>query len=168
MEKLISVPEERIGFIIGKHGRVKKQIEKTGNVTLKIEDLRIIISGKSLDVLKAYDVVRAMVLGFPKKEAFELFSNNMQLIVYELKEVIPDSQMKRVCGRIIGEKGKSKLKLQEMLNVNLLIKRERIGAIGKPMKLQILKEALDKLIRGASHASVYKHFDRRLLSTEIK
>ena len=167
MEKIVSVPDKRIGLVLGKEGNVKKNIEKTLGVALTVLEGTVKITGEdSLAVMKASEVVRAIGFGFPKEEAFDLFRDESQMMVFDLSEAVPESQLRRVCGRIIGEKGKTKKLLEKKLELHILVTGDRVAGIGDPLRLQVLREVLEKLVRGATHASAYKHLDRKLAAVE--
>lgn len=166
MEEIISISENRIGNLVGKGGSVKKLIEKRANVKLIINDCMVTIIGESLNILKTKDVIRAIGFGFPKDHAFELLDDNSQLTIFDIDAVVPESQRKRLLGRIIGERGRVKTFLEDKLQLRLLITSEKVGAIGGSMKSQILREVLEKLLKGATHANVYKYLERRLASLE--
>ncbi|MBR9689801.1 MAG: RNA-processing protein [Candidatus Altiarchaeota archaeon] len=166
MEHVVSIPDERIGRVVGKNGEVKKSIEKQGRVKLKIEDGTVTITGESLDILNAKDVVKAIGLGFTKDYAFELFNDNLQLIVFDVAEAIPEAHMSRLMGRIIGEHGKVKTHIEIKLQTKILVTDTEVAGIGSPSRLQVLREVLERLLGGATHANVYKHIDRRLASLD--
>jgi ribosomal RNA assembly protein len=166
MEQIVCIPEERTGLVVGRGGKTKKELEKAGKVRLKIEEGSVTVKGDSLRVMKAAEVVKAFGLGFSKAKAFDLLRDDQQLVVFNLGGVVPESQFKRLCGRIIGEHGKVRLRLEKQLNVGIRVLDDRVAAIGAPAKLQILREVLDRLLTGATHASAYKHLDRRLASLD--
>ena len=166
MEKIISVPDERVGFVVGKEGQVKKNIETTLHVRLEISEGTVKITGESLDVMKAVDIVKAIGLGFPKEEAFDLFRDEIQMMVLDLTDAVSESQLRRVCGRIIGERGKTKSLLEKKLRSHIIVTGDEVAAIGSASRLQIFREVIEKIVRGASHASAYKHLDRKLAMVE--
>ncbi len=166
VEEIISIPENRIGNLVGKGGSVKKAIEKQANVKLIIKDGVVTILGESLNILKTKDVIKAIGFGFPKDQAFELLEENTQITIFDIDAAVPESQRKRIFGRIIGERGRVKTFLENKLQLRILITSEKVGAIGDPMRSQILREVLEKLLKGATHANVYKYLERRLASVE--
>lgn len=166
MEQIVSIPEERVGLLVGKLGKTKKELERAGKVKLKVGEASVQVRGESLDVMKAVEVVKAIGLGFSKAKAFDLLRDDHQLTVFNLGEVVPESQLKRVCGRIIGEQGKVRLRLEKKLGVSIRVLEDRVAAIGTPPRLRVLREVLDRLLGGATHASAYKHLDRRLASLD--
>ena len=166
MDDVFSVSDERIGALIGKGGETKKKIEGACNVKLKIQDGVVFVEGESLDIIRAGNIIRAIDFGFSPDIALYLENPNIQLAIYNLEEIIRHSQIKRVMARIIGERGKSKIFLEQKLELDILIKDGKVGAIGDPMRLDILREAVERFATGATHTSVYKHVERRLALLE--
>jgi ribosomal RNA assembly protein len=166
LEQIVTIPEKRMGFVVGKEGNVKKDIEKYGNVKIKAENSSLTLIGESLNIMKASEVIKAIGIGFAKEQAFELFQEKNQLFTFDIGKLIPETQSERVIGRIIGESGKVKVYLEEKLELKIFISNEIAAAIGDAMRAQVFREVLEKLMKGATHASVYKHIDRRLAQLE--
>ena len=77
-EKLIRIPIERIGVIIGKSGNTKRRIEKKCNVDLNIdsETGEVIITSDKIDgnisPFKAVEIVSAIGRGFSPENSLRL------------------------------------------------------------------------------------------------
>ncbi len=166
MEMIVKFPEERKGVLIGKKGEMKRIIEKMGGVRIDVGDAGITVRGEdSLKVMKAAEVIKAIGFGFNPYDAFELFRDDLMLAIYDVENALPNSsQLERQMGRIIGEGGKTKRFFEKTLGVNIMVSKKQVGAIGEPERLEILREALEKLIHGAPHSGVYRYVERRLAS----
>ena len=79
-EKLIRIPTDRIGALIGKSGNTKKLIEKKCSVSLDIdsEGGEVMITTKKLtediEPFKAVEIVSAIGRGFSPENAMRLLS----------------------------------------------------------------------------------------------
>ena len=110
-EKLIRIPTDRIGALIGKSGNTKKLIEKKCLVNLDIdsEGGEVMITTKTLtsdiEPFKAVEIVSAIGRGFSPENAMRLLSGENSLHIIDLREFTGKSpeQIERVKGRIIGE-----------------------------------------------------------------
>ncbi len=77
-EKVILIPLDRVGALIGKSGKVKLKIEKICSVTITIEsktgEVTIRGTGKIEDMLpfKAEEIVMAIGRGFSPEKAMRL------------------------------------------------------------------------------------------------
>ena len=123
-EKLIRIPEDRIGVLIGKSGNTKSEIEKKCLVSLKIDsdsgEIYIRGSGDIADIqpFKAMEIITAIGRGFSPEKAMLLLVGDNILHVMNLQEFVGKStdQMERIKGRIIGEKGKTRTNVENLTN----------------------------------------------------
>ena len=123
-EKLIRIPTDRIGALIGKSGNTKKLIEKKCLVNLDIdsEGGEVMITTKTLtsdiEPFKAVEIVSAIGRGFSPENAMRLLSGENSLHIIDLREFTGKSpeQIERVKGRIIGEGGKARLNIENLTN----------------------------------------------------
>ncbi|MCE4613834.1 MAG: KH domain-containing protein [Desulfurococcales archaeon] len=171
----VRVPPERIGTIIGEKGRVKREImEKTGaRVTVDTENGMVLIEPGSGDtppimLMKAADIVRAIALGFAPEKAFRLLDEDQILVVVDLKQHVGDSQnhLKRVKARIIGEKGRARRTLEEMTGTDIVVGDYHVAIIGDYERAMAAKQAIEMLVEGRMHSTVYRHLER--VMREIK
>ena len=160
----IDIPEKHVGLLIGKGGSTKKLIERTGNVKIEIEECLVTIIGDDgLNVMKATEVVKAIGAGLPFKSAFDLFKEGYQLVVYDLEPVVTNrAALDRQKARIIGEKGKAKKFFEDALGLKIFITESDVIAIGASDRLKIFREALERLVHGASHSGVYRYVETHL------
>ncbi len=163
------VPIDRIGVLIGHDGRVKEEIMKRTktNITIDSTTGTVIIepaspSTTALDLMKAREVVRAIAYGFSPERAFRLFDEDQVLIILDLKQYIGDkpNHLQRVLGRIIGEGGKARRILEEMTGTYISIYDTYIAIIGDYESANIAKNAVELLIEGRRHSTVYRYIER--------
>lgn len=166
---VVPVPQERIGVIIGKGGATRKQIEKLCNVKLWVDSANneVIIMPRDekttiSDMMKARDVLRAIALGFSPEAALSLADEMVILECIDLGEVARNkADLKRIKGRIIGEEGKAKKMIEEMSGAKLVIGEKHVGIIGDYEQVRIAREAVEMLIRGRQHKTVYDFLRRQ-------
>ncbi|WP_422398135.1 KH domain-containing protein [Sulfolobus tengchongensis] len=149
---------------------VKKVIEKLEELTdtkisydERTKTFNVIPKGQNqYEALKAVSVIRAIGLGFDAEIAFKLLSDEYILDVIDLKGIIGNNPevMRRVKGRIIGENGKTKKILQEYTGVYISIYEHYIGILGPYDQVQIARKAIELLIDGKEHSTVYKFIDK--------
>lgn len=161
----INIPEEHLGLLIGVRGSTRKLIERTGNVKIKIDGCLVsVIGNNGLNVMKATEVVKAIGEGLPFRSAFELFKEDYQLVVYDLESIVTNrAALDRQKARIIGEKGKAKKFFEDTLALKIYITEGKVIAIGPSDRLKIFREALERLMHGASHSGVYRYVENRLI-----
>ncbi len=169
------IPLDRIGVLIGHEGRVKKELMKRTRTRISIDSDNgvAVIEPESPDVppinlLKARDFIRAIAYGFPPEKALRLLDEDQILIVIDLKQYVGPhpNHMARIKGRIIGEKGKARKNIEEMTGTYISIHDTYVAIIGDYESATAAREAIEMLIQGRQHSTVYKYLDR--IMTRIK
>ncbi|WP_460126195.1 KH domain-containing protein [Stetteria hydrogenophila] len=165
----VKVPPERLGAVIGTEGRVKRELmERTGTViTVDTENGVVIIEAESdrvspYNVVKAAEVVKAIAYGFPPEKAMRLLDEDQILVVVDLKQLVGDSpnHLKRVKGRIIGEGGRAKRTIEQMTGTDIVVGDYHVAIIGDYERAMAARQAVEMLIEGRMHSTVYRHLDR--------
>ena len=166
-EKLIRIPEDRIGVLIGKSGQIKSKIEKTCSVKLEInsESGEIMISGigkiDDIKPFKAMEIVMAIGRGFSPQNAMRLLKEENALNVIDLREFVGKSpaQIERIKGRIIGEGGKARTNMENLSGTNISVYGRTVSIIGSPTQLKLAVNAISSLSGGSMHGSVYSKLE---------
>ncbi len=165
--EILKIPRERVGVLIGKKGSVKKTIEKELGVKLEIdEDGTVTIYGTDkqkdpLAVWKAKDIVRAIGRGFNPEIALKLVSDEYVLEVIDIEDYAgSEKSLRRLKGRVIGKEGKSRRYIEELTESNVSVYGKTVSIVGEHDSVQIAKEAVEMLLRGASHAKTFKFLER--------
>ncbi len=164
----IRVPAERVGVIVGRNGRVRRRIEQLTNAKIEVSsDGVVTITGsESSDdpvlLWKARDMIRAMARGFSPKRALSLIDDDMRLIVISLRDVVGTSpnQQKRVAGRVIGERGRTRRLIEEATETMISVYGRTISLIGASPGIDYAQRAVMMLVEGAPHGAVYSRLER--------
>ncbi len=163
MEYKIGIEPDRLGVLIGKKGEIKKKIEESTNTKLIVDSKSgiVTIEGENLtDLMTAQNIIKAINYGFSPEKAFKLLDPdyNLHIIdVYNFMKKRDENNLRRILGRIIGEKGKTRRILEETTNTYISIYRHYVAAIGLFDDILILDEAIRKLIKGLPHRVVYEY-----------
>jgi ribosomal RNA assembly protein len=167
----IKIPKERVGVLIGPEGRTKKNIEEKLSVELQIDseagDVTIMMAEKAADpsmLFKAKDVVTALGRGFSPEHAFRLIRDEEAILdIIDLRTVFGKSEadIKRVKGRIIGMNGKTRRIIEELTDTNVAIFGHTVAMIGTVEQVQAAREAIEMLVRGSMHSTVYRFLHRK-------
>lgn len=157
--EVIKIPEERVKVLIGKEGKAKKMIEEKCKVELTVNsEGDVQISGDSMDVFFARDIVKAIGRGFEPRVALRLLESDYGLYIISLKEVAnTDKAIARLKGRVIGEKGKIKTQIEESADAKVCLYGSTIGIIAKIDTMEYAKEAVNMLLGGAKHTTVLSY-----------
>ena len=162
-EKLIRIPTDRIGALIGKSGQIKSKIEKKCSVKLEIDsetgETLIRGTGKIEDIqpFKAMEIVSAIGRGFSPENAMRLLKGENTLHVIDLREFVGKSptQIERVKGRIIGESGKARINMEHLSGSYISVYGRTVSIIGSPSQLKLAVNAIASLSSGSMHGTVY-------------
>ena len=165
------LPLDRIGVLIGHDGHVKEEIMKRTNTRITIDSKTgtVIIepaspSTTALQLMKARDIVRAIAYGFSPERAFRLLDEDQILIIIDLRQYVGDrpNHLQRVKGRIIGEEGKARRTMEEVTGTYISIYRDYVAIIGDYESANIAKEAIEMLVQGRQHSTVYRFLEREM------
>jgi ribosomal RNA assembly protein len=168
--QIVRIPQERVGILVGEKGRDKRRIEKLSGAKFTI-DTEGEVTIKSADPVKewrAREIVTAVGRGFSPDRALLLADDDYYLKVIDLRGEFPDKDMERVRGRIIGEKGRTRKIIEDCADVHLCVYGHTVAILGMVDEVHLAARAVDKLMEGAMHSTVYKLLEagRRQLKME--
>jgi ribosomal RNA assembly protein len=164
-QHLIKVPEDRIGVLIGKNGKVKREIEDKCKVQIEIDSQNgdAVISSASatlseMQPFKAIEIISAISRGFSPQRAYRLFDDEeLMLQIIDLKDYTGKSinAMDRIKGRIIGQSGKSRKTIEELSGVYMSVAGHSVALIGKYEEVRLANDAVTMILKGSTHKTVY-------------
>ncbi|MEM2918337.1 MAG: KH domain-containing protein [Candidatus Altiarchaeota archaeon] len=159
----IKIPEERVGILLGENGSIKREIERKTRTKIKVDNCEVSIEGQPMDEWIAKDIVKAIARGFSPEKALKLLDENYSFEIIRLKDFAnTEKELIRKKARVIGEHGKAREKIEESTDTYISIYGKTISIIGRYEDVEIAKEAIIKLLNGASHRSVYKFLEKKL------
>src|SRR3989344_7259721 len=162
----LKVPKSRSAVIIGKEGSVKKEIEEGTKTNLKIDSNEgdIFITGEDgLGIYSAREIIRAIARGFNPEVARNLLKPDYVFEIVDVSEYVGKSKeaMLRLKGRVIGKEGKTRHLIEELAECNISVFGKTISIIGTAESAANARRAIESLLRGSTHANVYKWLERR-------
>jgi ribosomal RNA assembly protein len=174
--KYVKIPLERIPILIGNHGQTKNLLlEKSGinfnidskNGEISINDFKV---ENPLDVIKLENVVLAIGRGFSPEHAMILLNNDYDLYIFDIHDYVgkKENHVRRLKSRIIGRNGKTKRVLEELTESYISIYGHTVSVISNFLIMDIVKKALDLLLSGSKHATVYRYLERTMKKLRIE
>jgi len=167
----VRIPKERVGVLIGPNGETKKALERMLSVNLEVESdtggVTIFLKEGAEDpssLLRAKDVVTAIGRGFSPEHAFKLIQDESTVLdIIDLRTIFgrSESDIRRIKGRIIGMEGKTRRTIEELTDTHISIYGHTVGIIGNIENVQVAREAVQMLIEGRQHATVYGFLHRK-------
>ncbi|MBS3781576.1 MAG: RNA-processing protein [Candidatus Thermoplasmatota archaeon] len=172
----IKIPKNRIGVLIGKDGKVKEKIEEESGAKLDIDsnsgqvDIDVRDIEDPILSLKVEDVVKAIGRGFNPEKAMEILNDNTDLDIIDIRDWVGKSSnaVRRMRGRLIGRDGRTRELIEELSETYVSIKGNTVGVIGQPFKLQIARRAIEMILEGKEHTTVYKYLEGKREDIKIR
>lgn len=160
----IKIPKERIPVLIGKKGCTRKKIERRTNTKLIIDSKEGNVTIKSEDSFAAYNtrlIVQAVGRGFNPDIALRLTNEDYILQFIEITDFTGKSKKKlhRLKSRIIGTKGKAWKTIERLTGCNISVYGKTIGIIGIVEEVELARQAIEDLLKGAPHGNIYKFLE---------
>jgi ribosomal RNA assembly protein len=164
----VRIPLDRIGVVVGKQGRAKRDIEEKCKVKLNVNsstgDVALSMTGPVEDSLPliASNIVDAIAKGFSPPRAMKLLDEETELNVIDLREYAGKSKksLDRVKGRIIGMEGKSRRLIEQLTGSYVSVSGHTAALIGDPAGVRRAAEAVRGLAAGRTHKAVYTELQR--------
>ncbi|MDR0372422.1 MAG: KH domain-containing protein [Nitrososphaerota archaeon] len=175
LDSFVRIPKERVGILIGPEGKTKQYIEDKLCVKLDVDtdgSITLTLLEKAPDpsvLLKAKDVVTAIGRGFTPETACRLIRNEDDIYdMVDLRLIFGrnESDIKRIKGRIIGTDGKTRKLIEELSEADVVVYGHTIGIIGSFEQADTARNAVQMIIDGCQHQTVYKYLQRK--RTEMK
>ena len=150
---------------------MKRHIEKKLSVKLEVESdsggVNVVLNDKVTDpslLFRAKDVVTAIGRGFAPEHALRLIRDEDTIFdMLDLRDTFgrKESDIKRVKGRIIGMNGKTRRLIEELTDADVVVYGHTVGIIGTFEQANIARNAVQMLIDGSQHHTVYRFLQRK-------
>jgi ribosomal RNA assembly protein len=168
--RYVRIPKERVGVLIGKDGETKKEIERISHMILEIDSEEGDVSFNELTAkdplvpLKVVDIIRAIGRGFSPEHAFRLFAEDTELYIFDIYDYVSkkESHLMRVKARVIGRNGKTKRVIEGLTGGILSVYGHTVAVIADFESMDIAKKAIDMLLSGSEHPTVYRFLEREM------
>ena len=173
----LKIPQNRVGALIGSNGEVKKSIEKLTGTILDIDsdDGTVYITPREdmedpLGVWNANHIVKAIARGFNPEVAKKLIHDDIYLEIMKLPLYIGKSKkaLARYKGRIIGKNGKTRELITELAEVDMAVYGKTVSLIGEMDNVMVAKEAVEMLLNGSRHKTVYAFLENKKETLKLK
>ncbi len=168
------IPQERIGVLIGPKGETKRRLEADTGIQLIVdsESGEVTIDESAAKdafmVVKARDIVIAIGRGFSEERAWRLLDENTYFVVLDIKDYTrTPARQRQVKSRLIGTRGKTRRIIEDLTGADLSVYGHTVAIIADDLQLPIAQEAVEMLLRGSEHATVYRFLERKRAGLRI-
>jgi ribosomal RNA assembly protein len=164
----VRVPTERVGVLIGPGGETKARLQELTGVVLQIDsatgDVTVDESRASdpTQAMKVRDIVTAIGRGFSEERAFRLLQEDVYLEVLDVKDFAHSrNRISEIRARLIGTRGKTRRIVEALAEVEMSVYGHTVALIGEVFHVAIGKEAVEMIMRGSEHHTVYSFLERK-------
>ncbi len=172
--KAVRIPQERVGVLIGRDGATKAYIERRAKVRLIVDkEGEVTVDESKMEdpvmQLKIVDVIKAIGRGFSPHHAYRLFDDDEYLEIIDIDAYVgkKGEHLMRVRARLIGSGGKTRHLIEDLTGANMSVYGDTVGLIGNSVQLPIARNAVDMLLRGSEHSTVYRYLERSRAGLKI-
>jgi len=161
MMDFIAIPEERMR-VLKRNKKLVEKLEKLSGIKVKLNE-EIRIEGEDpITLMRTKLVIKAFGRGFDLDVALNLLDESYYLEIIQIKDFSGKSRSRLVTlrGRVIGTGGKTKRIIERYANVKISIYGKTISIIGKWENVKIAKEAIEMLLSGSLHSTVYRFLEK--------
>lgn len=157
------IPEDRVGVLIGPGGRTKQAIAAATATDIEVDadEGEVRLAGPDTDpisVLKARDIVLAIGRGFSPERATRLLREDTFLAVLDIKLATghhEKSALRRIRSRVIGTRGRARTRLEQLSGCSVSVYGSTVALIGKEEQLDRATRAIELLMKGSEHSTVF-------------
>lgn len=154
MIDFVKIPEERLKLLKA-DPRIQKKLKDLCDCEFRyLEDVEI-ESEDPLKIFRTKEVVKAFGRGFDIDNALALLDENYYLQIIEIESKSKD-RITVLKGRVIGREGGTKKIIEKISEAKISIYGKTISIIGQWNEVQIAKEAVDLILSGSKHSTVYR------------
>lgn len=161
MIDFVKIPEERTK-LLKKEKKFLEDLQKFTDSKIKINDEVQIEVEDPLKLLRIKEVIKAFGRGFLPKDAMDLLDENYYLLTIDVKSYAGKSRerLRTLKGRVIGTSGKTKRVIESLTNTKLAIYGKTISIIGLWENVEKARKAIEMLLEGKMHSTVYKFLEK--------
>ena len=171
----LKIPKERIAVLIGKEGAIKQELEEQtkSSIFVDSEEGDVKLQGSdSVLLFQLRDVVKAVGRGFNPEIAMRLFKQDYILEIITLTDFVKaKNHLLRIKGRVIGKNGRARETIEELTDTSISVYGKTIAIVGFCDNVAVSKRAIESLLSGSPHSSVFKVLEKqrreRVLSQKI-
>jgi ribosomal RNA assembly protein len=113
--------------------------------------------------MKVTDLVRAVGRGFSPERALRLLDDDEYFEVIDIRDYVgkKTSHVVRIRARVIGTDGKTRRLIEDLTGAFVSVYGSSVSIIGNSIQMPVARTAVDMLLRGSEHSTVYKYIERQ-------
>ncbi len=168
----IKIPRERIAVLIGQDGTVKEELEAQAKAVINVDSKEGDVRMRGFDSVLLFqlkDVIKAVGRGFNPEIAMRLFKQDYILEIITITDFVKTkNHVIRLKGRIIGKNGKARETIEQLTDTSISVYGKTIGVVGFCDRVAVAKRALESLLMGSPHSSIFKMLEKQQKQWKIE
>lgn len=162
MRYYVRIPKKQINLLKKNNQKLKKYFEETTDVKLNINDGVSFDTNDPIFAMSLQQVLKAFGRGFAMRDALDLLDDKYGLEIIDITEYVGKSKSRLMTmrGRIIGTEGKTKKTIENYTDTKIAVAGKTVSIIGEWRKIKIARRAIEMLLQGAMHPTVYKWLEQ--------
>ncbi len=168
----LKIPKDRIAVLIGKNGETKQELELETNTKIEVDSKEgdITLSGpEAIDLYAVREMIRAIGRGFNPDIARLLLKQDYAFEMITLNDYSKQkTHLLRLKGRVIGQDGKARKTVEDLTECFISVYGKTISLIGRVETIGVARRAVESLLAGSPHSSVYKWLEKQRRETKKK
>lgn len=159
------MPEERMKILKEIIPEFNKKLGNFFDVKIRADEEVEIEGDDALAVTRTKEIVRAFGRGFELDDALDLVDEDYNLEIITISDFSGKSRNRQIVlrGRVIGRDSKSKNVIEKYSGAKVAVYGKTVSIIGKWDNIRLAKEAVEMLLRGAKHTTVFRYLEERRL-----
>ncbi len=161
----MKIPSSRVAVLIGTNGSTKKKVEQATSTRITVDSKEgdvFITGGNALGLYSAREIITAIGRGFNPDVAMLLLKQDYAFEQIDLaKKLSSKKHFTRIKGRVIGSEGKSRRIMEELTDCKISVYGKTIAIIGEISAVAVCRRAIENLISGARHSTVYRFLEKQ-------
>lgn len=115
------------------------------------------------------NIVKAIGRGFSPENALLLLEDDFVFELMDVRDFVgkKPNHVTRIRSRLIGTQGKTRKLIEELSDTRVSIFGNTVGIIGGSFQVSIAKRAIDMLISGSEHSTVYRFLEKNRAAVKI-
>ena len=105
-------------------------------------------------MIPAENIIKAIGRGFSPKNAMELLDEEKTLYIIQISG--NKASLERIRSRLIGTRGKARRNIERFTDTKISIYGKTVSIIGTYENVEKARNAVEKLMAGAKHKTIYK------------
>ena len=161
--KSLRIPDERVPILIGENGEALEEIESLLKASINVEEDGVveIESEDPLEEIRAFNIIKAIGRGFSPERALRLLEENSSIHIIKITDFAStDNAKRRLKGRVIGRDGKAREHIQNVTGTEISVYGKTVSILGKSQNVQIARQAVEMLLEGRYHNTIWKFLDK--------